>query len=101
METINDYNKLKEAINTHYECLVKIGTSCCGPCKIVQKNIENIEKYHSDIYFINVDADEADDRILEEYKVRGVPVTMFIKDGVIISRVIGLQTESELEDRLN
>lgn len=100
MVTINKYDELKKAFKDHDECLVKIGTTWCGPCKVTQKNIENIEKYYNDVYFINVDADEADDQILEKFSVRSVPVTIVVKNGEVVSKTVGLQTEVQLKDRL-
>jgi len=100
MVTINKYDELKSALASHDECLVKIGTSSCGPCKMVQKNMEDIEKFHSDVYFIDVDAEESDDRIIEEFSVRNVPVTLVIKNGEVVSRQVGLQTQAQLEERL-
>lgn len=37
MIVINNLDKFKETIKEHDICLVKIGTSWCGPCKTVQK----------------------------------------------------------------
>lgn len=100
MVIINELDKLKEAFTEHDLCVVKIGTSWCGPCKVVQKNIEDIEKLHSDVYFIDVDAEEADE-IVDEYNVRNVPVVLVIKNGEVDSRTTGVQTQAQLEDRLN
>lgn len=100
MVIINELDKLKEAFTEHDLCVVKIGTSWCGPCKVVQKNIEDIEKLHSDVYFIDVDAEEADE-IVDEYNVRNVPVILVIKNGEVDSRTTGVQTQAQLEDRLN
>ena len=101
MVVINNLDDFNKAVEEHNICLVKIGTTWCGPCKVVQKNIENIEKQHSDVYFINIDADEADDEILEKYSVRNVPVILFINNGELISKEIGILTEAQLEDKLN
>lgn len=99
MITINDYGEFIAAINNHDVCLVKIGAEWCGQCKVVQKNIEDIEKLHSDVYFINVDADEAED-IIEKFNIRNIPVTIVIKKGQVDSKVIGIQSQAELESRL-
>jgi len=100
MVIINELDKLKEAFAEHDLCVVKIGTSWCGPCKVVQKNIEDIEKLHSDVYFIDVDAEEADD-IVDEFGVRNVPVVLVVKNGEVDSKTVGVQTQAQLEDRLN
>lgn len=100
MVTINNYADFITAINEHEVCLVKIGADWCGPCKVVQKNIEDIEKLHSDVYFIDVDAEEADD-IVDEFGVRNVPVVLVVKNGEVDSKTVGVQTQAQLEDRLN
>ena len=99
MVLINDINEFNKTIAENDICLVKIGTSHCGPCKIVQQNIEDIEKNNSDVCFIEVDAEEADD-IVEKYNVRGVPVVLVIKNGEVVSRSIGIQGQADLEERL-
>ncbi len=99
MIEINNYADFIKIIQEHDECLVKIGTSCCGPCKIVQKNIEDIEKWHSDVCFISVDAENADE-IVEKFNIRNVPVVLVIKKGTVVSKTVGLQTQDQLEERL-
>lgn len=99
MKTINDINEFNKTINEHDICVVKIGTSWCGPCKVVQKTLEDVEKLHTDVYFIDVDAEEADE-IVDEYNVRNVPVVLVIKNGEVDSRTVGVQSQADIEDRL-
>ena len=99
MITINEYGEFISAVNKHDICLVKIGTTWCGPCKTVQKNIEDIEKNYNNVYFIDVDAEEADE-IVEEFGVRNIPVVLVIKDGRVVSKTVGLQSQADLENRL-
>lgn len=99
MIKIDKYSDLVNAIHEHEICLVKIGTECCGPCKIVEKNIESIEKFYDDVYFIKVDAEEADE-IVEKFEVRSVPVVLVIKNGMIVSKTVGLQTSDQINSRL-
>jgi len=100
MVVINKLDDFNKAIEEHDLCLVKIGAAWCGPCKVVQKNIQDIEKSHSNVYFIDVDAEEADD-IVEKYGVRNIPVVLVIKNGEVTSKTVGVQTQAQLEDRLN
>jgi len=100
MITINNFDEFNKAINEHELCMVKIGTNWCGPCKVVKKNIEDIEKLHNDVYFIDVDADEADE-IVSKYEIRGVPVILIFKNGELISKTMGVRTQADLEDILN
>jgi len=99
MIKIDNYNDFKKAINEHETCLVKIGTDCCGPCRVVEKNIESIEKFYDDVYFIKIDAEEVDE-IVEEFNIRSVPVVMVIKNGAVVSKTIGLQTRDQITSKL-
>lgn len=100
MVTINNYADFITAINEHATCLVKIGAEWCGPCKVVQKNIENIEKAYNNVYFIDVNAEDAEE-IVDKFNVRNIPVVLVIKDGQVDTKTVGLQTEAQLKDRLN
>lgn len=99
MKTINDINEFNKTINEHDVCVVKIGTSWCGPCKVVQKTLEDVEKLHTDVYFIDVDAEEADE-IVDKYNVRNVPIVLVLKNGEEDSRTVGIQSQTDIEDRL-
>ena len=52
------------------------------------------------MYFIDVDADEADE-IVSKYEIRGVPVILIFKNGELISKTMGVRTQADLEDILN
>ena len=62
--------------------------------------VEDIEKFHTDVCFIEVDVDEADEEIIDMFNVRNLPMTIVVKNGVIISKEVGIQTQAQLEDRL-
>lgn len=100
MVIINNYADFITAISEHEVCLVKIGADWCGPCKVVQKNIEDIEKSHNDVYFIDVDAEEAEE-IVDKFNVRNIPVVIVIRNGQVETKTVGMQTRAQLEDRLN
>lgn len=101
MQTINNYQELLKAIESNDVCLIKIGTTWCGPCKLTQSNMEELEKTNPDVCFINVDADSSDDAIIEHFHVMSVPVTIVTKNGEVVSREIGLQTVHQLKERIN
>lgn len=100
MITINNVDELKRVVHDNDTCLIKLGAAWCGPCKVIEKNIEDIEKYHTDVCFIEVDIDKADEEIIDIFNVRNIPATIVVKNGVIMSKEVGLQTQPQLEDRL-
>ena len=100
MIKIDNYDELMSSIGT-YKCMLKISTPWCGPCKVVKKNIESIENEYPDVSFIDIDADDCDDKIIEDFGIRGVPVVILYNQGEEIDRTVGLQTVEQLKNRLN
>ncbi len=83
------------------KCMIKISTPSCGPCRMVKGNMEKLEKEYSDVKFIDIDADECEEEILQDFSVRGVPVVVCCKDGKKIDKTVGLQTEDQLRERID
>ena len=100
MQTINNYLELLDKIKENNICVIKIGTTWCGPCKVTHTNMENMEKIYPDVCFINVDADDCDGHIVEHFHVMSVPTTVVTKGGEVISKEVGLQTIQHLEERI-
>lgn len=100
MIEICSLDKFKQAIAEHEICLVKFGTTWCGPCRVMQKTLQNVEKDYDNVYFIEVDAESAEE-IAAEYDVTTVPEIFVIKNGEVVSKTLGLQTKEQIEKRLN
>ena len=77
--TVNDFNSM---VASGDRCVVKIGASWCGPCKILDKEIELLESEHPEVKgkIYIVDIEEHPD-LAEELKIMSVPVCAFIGDG--------------------
>lgn len=89
--------------NENGRTVLKISASWCGPCKVLQGILEDIEKSVDNVNFVEVDVDEVDDDfILEKFDVRGVPVLIvFDENGEVLSKTVGLQTKEQVLERLN
>jgi thioredoxin 1 len=77
--------------------VVKFSATWCGPCKayapIFDEAIEGVDG----ITFHKLDADDHSD-ILTQFKVRGVPTTLFIKDGEVVETKVGIQDRDTLKE---
>ena len=60
----------------------------CGPCKLMNPIIDEVEKENPDLTITRVDIDSNKDMV-EQYKVQSVPTYVILKDGVEIDRIIG------------
>ena len=100
METISNIENIREAISEGNVCL-KFGAEWCGPCRVLETNIDTIAPEFPNINFIGVDVDDIDDEsILYEYSIRNVPVLFFIKNGEIVKKEVGAMSKEYLSETL-
>ena len=64
----------------------------CGPCRTLAPIIENVKTKFEGVNFVDVDVDK-DYEVAQKYFVRNVPTVVIEKDGEIIERFVGVQSE--------
>ena len=66
-------------------------STTCGPCKMLSFVLNDVEKALGDkVKILKVDFDKNKD-LTEKYEVKGYPTLIFLKDGVEVKRMTGLQ----------
>lgn len=101
MKVINKINELRNTISNGNVCL-KFSAEWCGPCRVLSNTINDIEEEFNMVNFIEVDVDDIDDdSILDEYKIKNIPVLYLIKDGLIFDKTIGSISKNDLINKLN
>lgn len=60
----------------------------CGPCKIMNPILDEVEKEYPDLTITRIDIDKNKDKV-EEYKIQSVPTYVILQDGVEVDRIIG------------
>jgi thioredoxin 1 len=71
----------------------------CAPCKSLSPITKEIAKEHPEVQFIGINTREQPE-VAKEHGVRSVPTLIFLKDGVEISRLVGIQTKKVIEENL-
>ena len=92
---MKEVTKLEEIGKT--SSLVKIGTGFCGPCKLVEENLKQLEPEYPGIEFYLVDAEEAED-LVTELGIRNVPTLIRFRGGVEEARRIGMATIEQIKE---
>ncbi|MFX1287895.1 MAG: thioredoxin [Promethearchaeota archaeon] len=65
----------------------------CSPCMMFAPVFEKIQKEnYQDFIFVKVNVDEVGS-IAQEYRITGIPTTLFIKNDKIIHKVVGAVNE--------
>ena len=102
MELIKTKQELKNIIENNGReelAVIKFSASWCGPCRQMEKSIENIEKENSNVKFYNIDVDESPD-LAEEYDVMSIPVLLYYKGSLQVDRTTGGIPEVQLRKKI-
>jgi thioredoxin 1 len=68
----------------------------CSPCMMFAPVFEKIQKEHyQDFIFVKVNVDEVV-AVAQEYRITGIPTTLFIKNDKVIHKVVGAVNEEHL-----
>ena len=95
MTHIKSENEFYEIIKKD-KILVDFYADWCGPCKMLEMILQDIE----DIEIVKVDIDRFRN-IAKEYKVLSIPSLKIFSNGEIIKEKIGFMTRDELQRFIN
>ena len=73
----------------------------CGPCRMVGPHVEELSKEYEGkavVGKVNVDLHGG---IAAQFGVRNIPTIVFIKNGELVDKVVGLVPKEQLADKLD
>lgn len=101
MNFINIRNKdeYENFLNNNTVAIIKIGAEWCGPCRVMDDTMAQIE---STIPVGHIDVeDEGVEALIGELGIRNIPVTLFFKNGTVAERKVGLMQASEITEKIS
>jgi len=72
----------------------------CGPCRALAPVMEGIKAGHSDVVFETIDVD-VDHEQASKFAIRSVPTVVFVKDGVEVNRLVGVNSKLAYVNAIN
>ena len=73
----------------------------CGPCKQLTPILEKVISSSPDkIVLAKINIDE-NQQLSQEYGIRSIPALVFVKDGRILDKKLGVLTESQIKEIWN
>ena len=98
IKTVEEYNSFTSKNN---DCIVKVGAEWCGPCRVLEKTLHDIESEQAAIKIAEIDADDCDEELMTKLGVRNIPI-MFIKHNACeAEKVVGIRTKDQILNIFN
>ena len=96
-----DDNFKQEALSSELPVLVDFYADWCGPCKMLAPVIEALAgEYEGKVKIGKLNVDEAPDTA-QQYGVMSIPTLLYIKDGAVVNKTVGVVAKAEIEQVLN
>ena len=70
-------------------------TSWCGPCKMVQPELEKLAQENSSLTIAKVNVDE-NNNLAERFKINSIPCMILFKEGEPKKVILGYRTKQQL-----
>jgi len=78
--------------------VIDFSATWCGPCKKIAPSIAELaDEYAGKVNIGKCDVDE-NDALTSKFGIRNVPTVLFIKDGEVVNKHVGVASKSALED---
>lgn len=90
--TISEYQTLLSKPGKH---VIKVSANWCNPCKVLMATINELDDSIKNL-FIEVDADEAEDDLIQQLNVRNVPVLIFYNNNKEYTRLVGAVLKNKI-----
>ncbi|MEM2942586.1 MAG: thioredoxin [Candidatus Bathyarchaeia archaeon] len=90
----------ERALNENPILIVDCWAPWCGPCRALAPLIDDLARtYHGKVAFGKVNVDD-NPRIAQMYGVMSIPTLLFIKNGQLVDRLVGVVPKKTIEDKI-
>lgn len=97
---INDSNFEELVMKSDKVSIVDFWAEWCGPCRMVGPFVEELAKeYEGQAVIGKVNVDD-NPQVTSNFGVRNIPTILFIKNGQVVDKQVGVAPKSVLEGKL-
>jgi thioredoxin 1 len=97
---LTDTNFQEKVISSDKLTVVDFWAEWCGPCRAIGPVIEELSKEYDgrvNVGKVNVDHNP---QVSMNYGITSIPAILFIKDGKVVDKMIGVQSKSNFVKRI-
>jgi thioredoxin 1 len=98
---INEANFEEVVMNSDQPVMVDFWAEWCGPCRMIGPLVDKISDAYEGkavVGKVNVDSNQ---EIAQKFGVRSIPTIVFIKNGEVVDKSVGVAPENVLTDKLD
>lgn len=96
-----DANFAESVMKSTLPVLVDFHAVWCGPCKMMGPTIEELAgEYDGKVLIGKIDVDE-NPETAGNFSVQSIPTILLMKNGVVVDRMVGVQSKDKLQDKLD
>lgn len=94
VKTITDTN-ISSVLKEKEITLIDFWAEWCGPCRMLTPIIDDVASKNTDISVGKVNVD--DTNLSEEYGIRNIPTLVFVKNGEVAGRLVGVSSAVQIQ----
>ena len=91
IKSVSEFNALIQ----NEKVLVDFYAEWCGPCQMLGKVLEEVDKERDDIKIVKVNTDDFLS-LAKDFKIMSIPAVKVFENGKVIKEKVGFMTKNEL-----
>jgi len=96
-----DSNFQEAALDNGSVSVVDFWAEWCGPCRMITPIIEELStEYEGKAVIGKVNVDN-NPEVSSKYGIRSIPTILFLKNGEIVDKQVGVATKKAIEEKIN
>jgi thioredoxin 1 len=91
----------EEVINSGKPVVLDFWATWCGPCRVIAPYIEELaSEYEDQVIVGKVNMEDDNDELAIKYGVKHIPTVLYIKDGQLLDKQVGVAGKDVLVQKL-